>query len=132
MSNKTILSFVLSLAVLSFPIKGFSKWIQIKNPDELAAIYSDTTLTGTFKGRRWTGYYCAEGTGVLHLGGRERPRKWWVEGQDKLCIEDKRAVCYHFYSHDNKKDRFRGVATSGDIKATFKREIGRPDYCDQQ
>ena len=57
-------------------------WVDIKDPAELTALFSDKT----FKGSDWIAYYRADGTGILvRDGGQPIPRKWEVKG-DQVCF----------------------------------------------
>ncbi len=57
-------------------------WVEIKDPAELRALYSNTTFRG--KGINppvsFVGHYSADGRGVSNFLGRTVPRTWVVNG----------------------------------------------------
>jgi hypothetical protein len=72
--------------ILSTPTMPQSSkdWVDIKDPKELRALYSNKTFRGTHD---WVGHFRADGKSILIvLGGKPSPRTWEVKGNDQVCI----------------------------------------------
>jgi len=122
--------FTLSTVLLCicFSVSASAKWIKIESAEELTALYSDTTLSFTFQGNSAKGEYCAEGTGVF----RGEPRKWWVKENDQICFEAKgNTICYEYFKHHKKKNKYLGEPVAGGTKIYIKKKSGRPASCDE-
>lgn len=78
-------------------------WLDIKNPKELRALFSNKTFNGkVVGGPTLVGYYRSDGKGLLIFGGQKIPRTWEVKGS-KVCVTDAATtVCYTFQR--NKKN----------------------------
>ena len=94
-------------------------WVEINDPAELRAIYSNTTLKGTVDFGVQTGstrggthpfvsHNSADGRGIIIFYGQETPRTWEVKGNDQVCIKDARGnACYVYWRHRDKKNQIR-------------------------
>ena len=71
-----------------------SEWADVKDPQELRALYADKT----HRSRAFVGYYRADGTGLLQARGSENriPRTWAVRGS-QVCTgpKDEEPTCFH-------------------------------------
>lgn len=89
-------------AVLSAPAMAQSSeaWVDVKDPAELRAIYSNKTLRGKGgDGSPIVGHYRADGKGVLITGGQRIPRTWEVKGSE-VCVTDATATnCFQVQRH---------------------------------
>lgn len=111
---------------------AFAKWVQIETAEELTALYSDTTLSFTFKGQKAKGEYCAEGTGFLKAPWGNSSRKWWVKGNDQICIDaNDKVTCYKYSRNDKKENKVRAIAVSDYLKINMTVKPGRPPSCDE-
>ena len=58
-------------------------WVDIKDPKELRALYSNKT----FRGNGWVGHYRADGKAmVIIAAGKPDARTWEIKGNDQVCI----------------------------------------------
>lgn len=89
-------------AALSGPATGQSSpdWVDVKDPSELHAIYSNKTLRGKGgDGSPVVGHYREDGKGVLIIGGQRIPRTWAVTGSE-ICFTDAKATnCFRLQRH---------------------------------
>ncbi len=89
------------ICMLSTPAMPQSSkdWVDIKDPKELRALYSNKT----FKGNHWVGHYRADGKGIyIAQGGNSLPRTWEVKGNDQVCTMSPEigvASCFRFQRH---------------------------------
>jgi hypothetical protein len=88
-------------------------WVDIKNSEELAALYSNKT----FKGSGWTAHFRADGKGVLLSQGNRIPRTWKVSGNDQVCVTPENGPTNCFRFQQNRKDRSQVVITN--VKESF-------------
>lgn len=88
---------VLALFLLSAPATA-RDWLDIKEPAELRALYSDKTWRGKgADGIPFVGHYRADGMGVVIRAGARIPRTWEVKGRDQVCVTDTTGTnCYRF------------------------------------
>lgn len=107
------------------------EWVAIKTPEELRAIYSNTTLRGTVfgnKGARSTpfmGHYRSDGTGVLIVGDRRLPRTWEIKGNDQVCVTDAEATnCYRYQRDKDNRNEFFGQHVTADMRVRFAIDSG--------
>jgi len=76
-------------------------WTDIKDPQELRALYSNKT----HRSRNFIGYYRADGRGMLQSQGSDtrHPRVWALKGSDQICAGpvDSAPTCFR-YQRNNK------------------------------
>ena len=90
-------------------------WIVIDNPEELADLFSDTTIQITIQdGVTGTAKYSRDGTGVVTAWGETFLRNWEVQGNDRVCItsEDKHkgeSICYRLERNADNSEQYRAV-----------------------
>lgn len=96
--------------LLSAPAMAQSSkdWVDVKNANELRALYSDKTFKGKGPtGAPFVGHYRSDGKGILITGGGQRiPRTWEVKGNDQVCVTDATATnCFRVQrNRKNKND----------------------------
>ena len=126
---------MVSLAVLSAAGTNTgecsNECVAIENPEELRAIYSDTTLRGTvFTGKEarstsFIGHFRSDGTGVLIVGDRRLPRTWEIKGNDQVCVTDAEATnCYRYQRNKDDRNEFFGQHVTADIRVRFTIDSG--------
>ena len=102
-------------------------WVDIKDPNELRALYSNKT----FKGSGWVGHYRADGKGILTPdGGNPQPRTWEVKGNDEVCVarDDGAASCMHFQRRSDNKNEMRVTIIGIGNTFYFTVEDGIPNF----
>jgi hypothetical protein len=106
------------------------QWIEIKNADELRALYSNKTFRGkALDGSPFVGYYKADGTGVLVWNNQRIPRTWEVKGSDQVCVTDARATnCYTYTRHARNHKEIVGRQVGSGWIAQFTVEDGVPNF----
>jgi len=91
-------------------------WVDIKDPNELRAIYSDKTIKGhlTFDySRPYTLYSKADGTGRIHYEGRQIDMTWKLNGNDQVCLKWPGASpCLLYQRHKTKAGVYRSYNPS--------------------
>jgi len=99
------------ICILSTPAMTQSPkdWADIKDPQELRALYSNKT----FRGNGWVGHYRADGKGIVIVqGGKAVPRTWEVKGKDQVCATPEGGATSCFRFQRNRKDRNQVVLTN--------------------
>jgi hypothetical protein len=100
------------ICMLSAPAMPQSSkdWVDIKDPKELRALYSNKT----FKGNDWVAHFRDDGKAILIVqGGKPIPRTWEVKGKDQACITSTEVGvtnCFRFQRH--RKNRNEVMQTS--------------------
>jgi hypothetical protein len=117
---------ILLAAALAAPAAA-ADWQDIKDPNELRALYSGKT----FRGNGWVGHYRADGTGVLIVqGSRPVGRTWAVKGSDQVCVTPATGAvqCFTFkyVSSDRKQVLVTSVSSGGSLLFTV--EDGVPNF----
>lgn len=115
------------LGLVAPPSFSGTEWVDIKDPSELRALYSNKT----FRGNGWIGHYRADGTGVVVIQGSQPVRRTWtVKGRDQVCVtpEMGSVQCFTFkYTSDDRKSILvTNVATTGSVLFTV--EDGIPKF----
>ena len=104
-----------------------SPWVDIKNPQELRALYSNKTFH--VAGGQGVVYYRADGHGLVVWPNRRFPRTWDVKGQ-QVCITDAVLGTSCFELQRNKANPVLILAR--DVKThammVFTVEDGVPDF----
>lgn len=109
------------------PAFSGSDWVDIKDPAELRALYSDKT----FRGSGWVGHYRADGTGVFTVQGSQPvKRKWAVKGNDQVCVTPETGSMQCFTFKYVSRDRRQAMATNAStgLSAIFTIEDGIPKF----
>jgi len=122
--NHSLLLLVLLL--LSGRSWAQGEWIDIHDPAEVRAIYTNTTI----RGMGFVGYYRADGRGVMTAADRKpQGRRWFVkdDGQGCAAIDAGPTLCYRFQRHRDSPSliRIRDIANGANFTATV--EQGVPD-----
>lgn len=119
-----------ALALAAGPAMA-SDWQDIKDPQALKGLYSNKTFKGKdYLDRPWVGHYRADGHGVFvtHDGSRI-PRKWSVEGADRVCVESQfPRMCFRFQRHAAKAGIYRSINIANDMTTEFTVEDGVPKF----
>lgn len=109
------------------PIFSGEDWVDIKDPAELRALYSNKT----FRGSNWVAHYRVDGTGVFTAQGSPPVRRTWaVKGQDQVCVTPERgpAQCYtlRYVSGNHRQVMATNVAAGWSVIFTV--EDGVPKF----
>ena len=87
-------------------------WVDVKDPKELRAIYSDKTFRGKDgNGAPFVAHFRSDGKGIAVDKDQRIPRTWEVKGKDQVCItitDAKTTNCFRLQR--NKKNRNEIVA----------------------
>lgn len=101
-------------------------WIEIREPEELRAIYSNTTIKGevfrpdSTRGTPIVGHFRSDGTGILIMGDQRLPRTWEVRGNDLVCVTDARATnCYRYARSESNRSEILGRHVSSGVTVRF-------------
>jgi hypothetical protein len=108
--------------------QSMGDWVDIKDPNELRALYSNKTFRGK---EGWVGYYRADGTGILMLrAGKPQPRTWEVKGNDSVCATagSAPAACYRYQRNTKKLNEFAAISMLSDVRLEFTVEDGVPQF----
>lgn len=104
-----------------------SDWVDIKDPNELRALYSNKT----FRARVWVGHYRADGTGIfIYQGGKAQPVTWAIKGNDTVCAAptDGPANCYRFQRNRQKPNELVRTNVTTGFSNSFTLEDGIPKF----
>lgn len=121
---------VLSTLVLGHahvPALAADDWVEIKDPSELRALYSNKT----FRGNGWIGHYRADGTGVLiFAGAKPAPRTWEVRGKDQVCAtpESGTTRCATFKRSTKDPRQILLTFVQDNVSTLFTVEDGVPNF----
>lgn len=106
------------------------RWVEITGAGELTALYSGTTLTGSYEGVDWNAHYCADGTGIATIGDTEAPRKWQVRGGHQVCVETRGETdCWTYARHNLRSGRLRATRASDGVVFYATVEANKPSPC---
>jgi hypothetical protein len=116
-------------ALIGVPVLAqASDWVDIKDPKELRALYSNKT----FRGNGWVGHYRADGTGVLIRERTKKPerRTWAVKGNDQVCAtpENGATRCHTFKYVSKDRKQVMVTPVSGGPSYIFTVEDGVPKF----
>ena len=104
-----------------------NQWVDIKNPQELRAIYSNKTVRPI--GGRGIVYYRADGRALVVWPNRRFPRAWEVKGQ-QVCFTD--AVlgtsCFELQRNKVNPNEFLARDVKTHAMMGFTVEDGVPDF----
>ncbi len=114
--------------MLSGPVAS-QDWVDIKNPKELRALYSNKTFRRTFMGVPVVEHYRADGKGILISAELRMPCTWEVKGNDQVCVSDERGTdCCRFQRHKRNRDEYVRRCTRGALMEILKVEDGVPEF----
>jgi len=85
MTSRVVLLTGLLICMLPGPsiAQSTKDWVDIKDPKELRALYSNKT----FRGNGWVGHYRADGKAmVIIAAGKPDARTWEIKGKDQVCV----------------------------------------------
>ena len=122
MQLSTCLPSAAVLVVLAFPAAASeAEWLVVTGKETLTAFMSGLTAERTLpNGEVSRGEYAPDGTGVLYAWGETFPRKWRIEGEDQLCVAERRAeVCYYIDKHATDSGLYRVRDTASDQQYEF-------------
>ena len=102
-------------------------WVDIKDPAELRALYSNKT----FRGNGWVGHYRADGTGLFIVQNSPPVRRTWeVKGTDQVCVTPEVGLVQCFTFKRVSADRTKLMVTNVKTQAStfFTVEDGVPKF----
>jgi len=107
-----------------------SEWVDIKDPKELRALYSNKTFKGKdYLDRQWVGHYRLDGQGVVIMDGQRYPRTWEVKSSDLVCVHRAMsAICYRLQRHRSRLATYRVLNEAGVSQGEFTVEDGIPKF----
>ncbi|MBP1735555.1 MAG: hypothetical protein H6Q53_1842 [Deltaproteobacteria bacterium] len=110
--------------MLSGPVAS-QDWVDIKNPKELRALYSNKTFRGTWGGVPYVEHNRADGKGIFISAQLRAPYTWEVKGNDQVCISFQEGTdCFRFQRSKKNPDEYVRTRTQhGTRRATSSMEI---------
>jgi len=120
-------------SVLLFMLSGpaaSQDWVDIKNPKELRALYSNKTFRSTFAGVPVVEHYRADGKGISISGDHRRLKTWEIKGNDQVCTSDawKGTDCCRFQRNKKYPDEYVRRCTYDGVMTILKVEDGIPEF----
>ena len=122
--------FVALVCLLCAPAVAQSSkdWVDIKDPNELNALYTNTTFRGKLpNGDAFTAYNRADGLRQFVLPYRDEIQKWRVNGNE-MCLQvkyvDAPEVCATFQKHATRKGEYQSRRVKDGAITTFTVEPG--------
>ena len=118
------------LLLASPPAFSQGDWVDIKDPAELRALYSNKTFKGKdYLDRPFVSHYRPDGQGVMISETGRVPRTWEVKGNDQVCIKlPWDSPCYRIQRHTSKPGTYRSINVANDMKTEFVVEDGVPKF----
>jgi hypothetical protein len=103
-------------------------WVDIKDPDELKALYSNTTFRGKLaNGDAFTAYNRADGLRQFVFANRDEIQKWRADGNE-ICFQGRYInipeVCTTFQKHATRNGEYQARRVKDGATTTFKVEPG--------
>ena len=119
-----------AMSMLSAGAAVAGDWVDIKNPKELRAIYSDKTFKGKGgDGVPFIGHYRADGTGVIIRAGQRVARTWKVKGKDQVCVTDQSGTnCFRLRRHSRDRAEIVGQHVTQNWIFQARVEDGVPQF----
>lgn len=107
-SVKLTISFLMATMV-GTAIAQDKQWVPVTGAEKLGNFMSGMKAERKLpNGEISRGEYRADGTGTLYSWGETFPRTWAVEGDDKLCVTEKRVSnCYRIEQSATDSDLYR-------------------------
>ena len=126
--NITFMTVVMFF-MLTGPVSS-SDWVDIKNPKDLRALFSNKTFRSTVGGVPVVEYYRSDGKGILIAVENRIPRTWEVKGKDQVCTSDARkgTDCCRFQRSKKNRDEYVKRNPDTDYMQIFKVEDGIPEF----
>ena len=126
-------NIALMTGVLFFMLSGpvaSQNWVDIKDPKDLRALFSNKTFRSTVGGVSVVEHYRADGKGILVSGEMRTPYTWEVKGKDQVCISDaKRGTdCCRFQRSKKNRDEYVRRCQYDSYMGTFIVEDGVPEF----
>jgi dienelactone hydrolase len=105
------------------------EWVDINDPNELRAIYSNKTFKGTAGGMAYVSHYRSDGKGIMIINQQRNPRNWEVKGNDQVCFTDAMGGgCFKLQRNKQNRNEFIGTHVTGGWSAQFTVEDGIPEF----
>jgi hypothetical protein len=128
-----IIAFVIGTLVctLSAPamLQSSKDWVDIKDPKELRALYSNKTFRHTYMGVPIAEHYRADGKGIIISVELRIPCTWEVKGNDQVCVSDEKGTnCCRFQRHKKNRDEYVQRCTRDASMHILKVEDGIPEF----
>jgi hypothetical protein len=87
-------------------------WVEIKDPSELRALYSNKTIKGHIPWfdmhRPYVLYSKADGTGTIHVDHKQIAMTWALNGNDQVCLKWAGASpCLKYQRHKTRAGVYR-------------------------
>lgn len=130
-SRNTSLAAGALICILSAPAVSQSSkdWTDIKDPEELRALYSNKTFRSTVGGVGVVEHYRADGKGLILSGHLRTPRTWEIKGNDQVCVTDTGGTfCYRFQRHEKNRNEYVSRRMPGNYMVVIKVEDGIPEF----
>jgi hypothetical protein len=133
--KSTTIAFVTGVLICMFSASVVSQsskdWVDIKNPKELRALFSDKTHRGKAAGTPYVTHYSSDGRGVLLWVGQHYPRTWEVKGSE-VCITaatgpGSGTTCRTYQRHRTNRNDVVGL-NAGGFTVQFIVEEGIPKF----
>jgi hypothetical protein len=122
--------FVALTCLLSAPAvaQNSKDWVDIKDPNELKALYSNTTFRGkTPTGEAFTAYNRSDGLRQIVIPQWDGIQKWRVNGSE-VCSQNNDGsqpeMCYTILKHATRKGEYQSRRVKDGAITTFKVELG--------
>ena len=105
-------------------------WVDIKDPKELNALYSNKTFRGKGgDGSPFVGHYRADGKGLLILHNGERVPRTWEVKEDQVCVTDAKATnCFQLQRNTKNRNEIVAKHVRDRWVAQFTVEDGIPQF----
>jgi len=119
------------ICMLSAPAmpQSSKNWVDIKDPKELRAIYSNKTFRGKAFGEPFVAHYRSDGKGILISGELRTPRTWEVKGKDQVCVTDAMATnCFKFQRNKTNRNEIVATQVKDRFLLQFTVEDGIPEF----
>ena len=110
--------------------RSSSEWIEINDPAELRALYSNKTIRGEGITSKFSfvAYYSADGRGVVISGGTTIPRTWAVKG-DQMCSTTAAGTdCWAFWRNRDDRNEVKAKRLTDGWTWKGKLEDGIPKF----
>jgi len=106
-------------------------WVEIKDPAELRALYSNKTIRGTAVTSNFSfvAHFSADGRGILMQGDKKIPRTWAIKGNDQVCITDVAGTnCWGYWRQRDNRSLIKVMNIENGWTYTAKVEDGIPPF----
>jgi hypothetical protein len=131
MTSRIVVAAGALICVLSAPAVSQSSkdWVDIKDPMELRALFSNKTFRSSVGGTAVVEHYRADGKGIIVSGELRRARTWEIKGNDQVCINDTDGTfCYRFQQSKKNRDEYVSRRMPGNYMVVIKVEDGIPQF----